>query len=211
MKPNFRLITVSVVGLLAVSCGSIPEVRYYMIEPPSQEKQSPADDVAAPVTVGIAAFDSSPIYEDDRIIYRDNPYEVKFYHYRRWVVAPAELVSEQIYEQFVASGAFSEVVRYGGGESADYVLNGDLLAFEEWDEKDTWYAQVGLRARLSQAGSGRVIWQDTLFKREPAAAKDPVHVVEAMSKALQGVVTEILAATRQAIEQTATADRSNPQ
>jgi ABC-type uncharacterized transport system auxiliary subunit len=206
MKLKFFSIAIAAVGLTALSCGSVPEVRYYMVNLPVMEQQSQGDHQGLPVSLGVSTLRASPVYEDDRIIYRQSPYEVNFYHYRRWVVAPSEMVSEKVYQRFAESGTFAEVVRYNGGRDVDYVLSGDLLAFEEWDENDAWYAQVGLRTRLTATGTGEVVWEETFFRRKRAEAKDPVRVVEAMSEALDEIVAEVFEQTQQVISQLTTAE-----
>lgn len=195
-------------ALLALSCGSIPEVQYYMVDLSSQAEEGGGNQKGLPVTLGISPLTAPPVYQDDRIIYRNNPYEVNFYHYRRWVASPPELVTEELYQHFVASGAFEEVVRYIGSGQVDYVLGGEVLAFEEWDENDTWYAQVGLRVRLTSTSTGDVIWQDTVFRRQAAKDREPVRVVEAMSQALEEVVAELLGKTQAVITRVASTETS---
>ena len=67
---------------LISSCGSIPEMHYYMID--YTLKPAKETDVKHPVIIGIDIITTEPTYDTDRIVYRDSPFEVKFYNYHRW-------------------------------------------------------------------------------------------------------------------------------
>ena len=167
------------------SCGGVPPTFYYRID-----YTLPATDDtghAIPVTLGIGRFDATSLYEGDRIVYRKSRYEVNYYNYRRWVAAPQKIVTEKIYSHIKKSGLFKDVVRLPSSMQPDYVLAGQLQAFEEWDEGESWFGLVTIEFTLKATASGIIIWDKTFSEKTKSLAKKPVDVVQAISHSLQVV------------------------
>lgn len=171
--------------LLLGACGSVPATYYYRVDYPAPPPGAPAEPL--PLTLAVGGFDSDVLYEGERIVYRSSPYEVQYYHYRRWVAPPRKLVADAVQQQFSASGAFRRVINSTAGERFDYLLRGKIEAFEEWDEKEAWFGSVAIAFVLYDAESGAVLWQNRYAEKTPAAQKDPLMVVEAISASLQRV------------------------
>lgn len=171
--------------VLLASCGSVPATYYYRVDYPAAP---PAPSEPLPLTLGVGGFDSDVLYEGERIVYRNSPYEVQYYHYRRWVAPPRKLVADAVQQQFGVSGAFRRVVSSTAGERFDYLLRGKIEAFEEWDEAEAWFGSVAIEFVLYDADNGAVVWQNRYAEKTPAARKDPLMVVEAISASLQRVV-----------------------
>ena len=84
MKRGFIFIAfIALFSSMIWGCGSVPETYYYL---PTYQIAPPANDhTPLDVVLGIEKFQAEIIYNDDRIIYRDSPFEVKYYNYRRWI------------------------------------------------------------------------------------------------------------------------------
>jgi len=176
------------VGLL-VGCGGVPPTYYYRID--YELSNSPTQNNGAiPITIGIAQFSTDLLYETDKIVYRNSPYEVQFYHYRRWVAPPKKIVTEKIYEQFRASGAFQRVVRIPSTFKMDYLLKGRILEFEELDEGVSWYGVVSLEFQLQDPETSEIVWERVISERTPALKKEPAEVVKAISESFYKVVSK---------------------
>ncbi len=169
---------------LLPSCGGVPETFYYT---PAFEPGEPLNDGHSrlPFALGVEKFESEMIYDDDRIIYRNSPFEIKYYHYRRWVGPPRHLVTEKVLSHLSESGLFERVTAYPAMVNVKYVLGGRLLAFEEWDEQDKWYGKVTFKASLYEPATQRVVWSGTFSHQQPVAKKIPAAVVEALSLSLK--------------------------
>lgn len=176
-------------------CGSVPPTYYYRID--YEIENSANQNHPVPASLGIVQFSADALYETDKIVYRHSPYEVQFYHYRRWVAPPKKIVTEHILEQFKSSGVFEAVVRIPSATQVDYILGGDIQAFEEWDEKEAWFGIVTIEFRLVDAQTQEVVWQQVLSGKTEAAEKEPVAVVEAISKSLKKVVQEAIPMIKQ--------------
>jgi ABC-type uncharacterized transport system auxiliary subunit len=189
-KTNYNLLT-RIFGLLLCalcpllsSCGGVPETFYYTL---AFDHSAPQDDGHAPLpfALGVEKFQSEVIYDDDRIIYRDSPYEVKYYFYRRWVAPPRHLITEKIVSYLSDRGLFEKVTTHPSMVNVKYVLNGRLLAFEEWDEQNNWFGKVAFKASLYEPATQRVVWSGKFEHIEPVAKKIPASVVEALSLSMK--------------------------
>ncbi len=167
------------------ACGSVPPTYYYKIDYEVAHAQNSA---VHPVTIGVSQFGADVLYESDKIVYRDSPYEVQFYHYRRWIAPPKQIVTEKTYQQFRASGMFQRVVRLPSTFQIDYVLKGRITAFEEWDEGQSWYGVVTIEFQLHSPNSNEVVWEDVISERTASGKKEPAEVVKAISESLNKVV-----------------------
>ena len=141
--------------------------------------------------LGVEKFTAEAIFEDDRILYRDSPFEVKYYHYRRWAAAPRELVTEEMLKQLRASACCREVIASPAISRVDYILAGRVLAFEEWDREEKWYGRVALLVQLLEPDSRRILWSEVFQAETPAAKKVPAAIVEAISASLQQCISEV--------------------
>ena len=128
MKRQSVFIIVRVLVLASLpGCGSVPETFYYV---PTYQLAAPANEHAPlNIVLGVEKFQSEVIYNDDRIIYRESPFEIKYYYYRRWIAEPRHLVTEKALAHLKHSGNFRDVVAYPSTVKLDYVLRGRVLAF----------------------------------------------------------------------------------
>jgi ABC-type uncharacterized transport system auxiliary subunit len=181
---RFECLLLFVISLLLSSCGGVPETYYYTLafDPAAQLNDG---HTPLPFALGVEKFQSEVIYDDDRLIYRDSPFEVKYYFYRRWVAPPRHLVTEKVLGYLSDSGLFERVTTYPSMVNVKYVLNGRLLAFEEWDEPDNWYGKVAFKASLHEPATQRVVWSETFEHKQPVTKKIPAAVVEALSLSMK--------------------------
>jgi len=186
-----------------LSCGRVPDTSYYTIAPHSSHsqvaKQSYSDHRRIDLILGVERFTAEAVLDDDRIIYRESPYEINYYNYRRWAAPPRMLVTDKIVGQLLANGAFRNVKAYPSAGRVDYVLGGRILAFEEWDRDDKWVGKVAFTAQLREVRSGRLVWTGEFEQETPARKKLPIAVVEAISTSLEKCVAELETAIAQAL------------
>lgn len=168
-------------------CGSVPPTYYYRIDYPFANSQNSS---ILPHTIGVAQFSADVLYDSDKIVYRNSPYEVQFYHYRRWVAPPKQIVTEKVYQQFRSSGLFQRVVRIPSTFNIDYILRGRITAFEEWDEPQAWFGVVTIEFQLYKTDSSEVVWEQVISEKTPASKQEPAEVVQAISESLNKVVAK---------------------
>ena len=185
-----KLLPFLLIIILISTCASIPDIHYYLVDY-SLEPVS-VQDAKYQIVLGIEKFKTAPQYTGDRIVYRDSPFEVKFYNYHRWITAPRELVTEKTIEQFASSNLFKQVAPFPQVSKVNYLLRGTIKAFEEWDEGDEWFAHVKLHFKLLKAEDNEIIWQGTVMKKTKVAQKKPVELVQSLGISLRACIGEAI-------------------
>ena len=171
----------------ATACGGgrAPDTHYYDLA--SNARRHAA---AGPV-LSIEPLSAEEPYDDERMVYRENPYRVDFYHYHRWSASPGAVVSRHLERALDASGRFSAVLGDDAKDAA-YVLGGRLLALEEVDvSKRRWLAHVALELHLRDAATGDIVWSKKLEETEPVARQSPEGVARALSRAMDRVARRL--------------------
>ena len=157
----------------------MPETRYYDLPSAARGRTG-----TGPV-LAVEPLEVDEPYDDDRMVYRENPYRVDYYHYHRWSASPGALVSRHLERALGASGRFAAVLRDEHARGVTFILGGRLLALEEVDlSKRRWVGRVALELALRDAASGDVVWTRRLELTEPVTRQSPEGVARAVSRAL---------------------------
>lgn len=180
--------------LLLLACGGVPQIYYYTLARPAAAAAQPAGNHngTLAVVLGVEKFEAEAVYEDDRLIYRESPVEVKYDHYRRWAARPAQLVTDEIIRQLDSKQLFENVISVPAAARVDYVLRGRILSFEEWDRGEQWFGKVAFKVELYESTSRRLVWSGVFDCETPAEKRLPVSVVQAISQSLQKCVDELV-------------------
>jgi ABC-type uncharacterized transport system auxiliary subunit len=195
-------------GGLVVACGGrAPTTHYYDLASaarrhagagPRTERSPRETDTGsyrmtpwAPV-LAVEPLEADEPYDDERIVYRENPYKVDYYHYHRWSAPPGAMVGRHLERALAASGRFAAVLREPPPGDAAYVLGGRVLALEEVDvSRRRWLARVALELHLRDARTGDVVWSRRLEETEPVGRQSPEGVARALSRALDRVARRL--------------------
>lgn len=113
----------------------------------------------------------------DKIVYRDNDWEVGFYEDRRWTEKPETYVRRELGRTLFEERGLERAV-----SGAAPTLDVELLSFEELRLARGRFARISLRAVLY--GDDRVLFEETFTVDRPVAARDPNAFVAAMAEAL---------------------------
>lgn len=170
--------------------GNIPEMHYYLIDYPvipAANKSAPV----YPITLGVERFQAMPLYEEERLVYRDSPYEGKYYHYHRWITSPEVMITDKVTEQLAASNLFQQVISFPKFSQVDYVLHGTIKALEEWDEGNQWYARVQIAFELVDQKTRQIIWQRTIEEKNLVTQKIPAEIVKGINLGVQQCIVEV--------------------
>lgn len=164
----------------------MPETRYYDL--PSAARGQ----VGRGPVLAVEPLEVDEPYDDDRIVYRENPYRVDYYHYHRWSASPGALVSRHLERALAASGRFAAVLRDDDARGVTFILGGRLLALEEVDvSRQRWLGRVALELALRDAATGAVVWTRRVEVSEPVDRRSPEGVARALSRALDRVARRL--------------------
>jgi ABC-type uncharacterized transport system auxiliary subunit len=175
--------TVVLAALVTAACGgSVPATRYYHLATPAPGKAS--GDVV--LVLDDLATDAG--YDDERMVYRVNPYRFDYYDYHRWSALPGILVGNYLERALERTGRFRAVVRERTPEAA-VVLTGRIAAIEEVDRsRAAWVGHLVVELRLADAATGEIVWTAQFDETEPMPVQSPEGLARAVSAALARVV-----------------------
>ena len=180
------LLVLLVLATLAVpGCGGkIPETRYYQLAVPTPAAAQDGDAVLV-----LETLQTDAAYDDERIVYRTNPYRLDYYNYHRWSSAPGTLIGNYLEAAFEHTGKFRAVVRELSPNAA-VILGGRVVAIEEVDgAKSKWTGRVVVELSLTDARSGETLWSEQIEETEPLATQTPEGLAKALSIAMGRVAT----------------------
>jgi ABC-type uncharacterized transport system auxiliary subunit len=165
--------------LLLVACANkVPETRYYQLATPSA-KSTPGSAV-----IVVEQLITETAYDDERIVYRTNPYRLDYYQYHRWSAAPGVLIGNYLEQAFEKSGKFRAVVREAT-DGAAVSLGGRVVAIEEVDQsKQRWVGRIVLELSLTDLRSGQVVWSEQFEETELMPTQHPEGLARALSTAM---------------------------
>jgi ABC-type uncharacterized transport system auxiliary subunit len=188
--PHARAL-MAMIGLVLVfglaGCGSTRPIKYYQVSYPSNSTVAPD---ALDVSIMVRTFESSHLYQDDKIVYGFESPEMGTYEYQRWSEPPIEILENALVRGLRASGRFRTVYTLRTDPYGRYILAGHLYDFKEVDGA-TMVARLAYEVRLRDRKSGVTVWEHTYSHDEPASAKTIDAFVEAMDKNLTRSVQEV--------------------
>jgi uncharacterized lipoprotein YmbA len=176
-----------IVFACAACGGKLPETRYYQLAAVAPAKT----DAGGQAVIAIEPLVTDTAYDDERIVYRQTPYRLDYYHYHRWTAQPGVMLAGYLEQALERSGKFRAVVRAPTTE-ATLVLGGRVVAIEEVDEAKTrWLGRIALELVLTDAKSGQAVWTKKIEETEPLRVQSPEGLAEALSAAMARVIARI--------------------
>ena len=168
-------------------------IDFYTLEyEPSQLNRSKS----LPIAIRVERFSVAPIYNTNRIIYRDRSFKRNAYVYYKWWANPGDLVTHFLSRDMKASGLFKAVLPRESRTTYSYRLEGKVNEFLEWDSEQYWEAVLAVSAALVAKNepdvNKRIIFQRTYRAKERCKEKNPSALAEAMSRGMEKVSGEII-------------------
>jgi ABC-type uncharacterized transport system auxiliary subunit len=167
-------------------------VQYYTLE---YEPTGETGERPVPETIRVERLQVSPLYDTDRLVFREKAFLRDQYQYHRWRSTPMDMATYFLTRDMAQSRLFKGVFSNDSLFPATYRLSGTVLDFCEADEND-WYALLSLDIILVKSTepdvNRRVVFQKVYKAKTRCKEKTPLALAEAMSKAMAMVSTEII-------------------
>lgn len=187
-----------ILALLCNACVSVgkpaPKIEYYTLEYTPSLMAGGHEQL--PLCVKIRRFQVSPLYNSDKIIYRDKAFARNEYHYRKWRANPGDTITYLLKRDLQQSALFKAVFSHEDRITCDYLLEGSVDEFYEKDNADSWEAVLAITIALIKENeteiSQRVVFQKSYNARSPCLQKNPQRLSEAMSRALAQVSEQVI-------------------
>jgi ABC-type uncharacterized transport system auxiliary subunit len=186
-------------ALAAVSC-SVPKTHYYVLEFPHTP---PTASARVPRQIAVQPFRSNRVFSEERIAYREGENQVNFYEYHRWANQPGEMVTNYFIHRLQDSGLYAGVSSSKQGPPPDFILQGQILHFEEIDRGKEVSASVALELELMNGKTRALAWRGEADCAKPLASRDMAGVTQGIHACLDETATKLLGALFTEIEQSA--------
>jgi len=168
-------------------------IEYYTLE---YDPPVTANRQALPVVIRVLQFSISPVYNSNRIIYRDKSYKRQAYSYHKWRANPAQLVTYFLSRDLKASGIFKAVLPADRSVAPAYRVEGSVDEFLEVAGSENRHAVLAVSIVLMDENqtdiSQKVLFQKTYRTRKPCDLKHPRGLAAAMSLAMSEVSLSII-------------------
>lgn len=192
--------------LVVAACGGkLPETRFYQLAAPAPTSTQKGDAVLV-----LETLQTDQAYDDERIVYRTNPYRLDYYNYHRWSAAPGTLIGNYLETAFERTGHFRSVVREVT-PNASVILGGRVIAIEEVDNsKANWTGRIVIELSLTDARTGESLWSEQIEETEPLATQTPEGLAKALSIAMNRIATRAAPVVAGIAEQQAALHANEP-
>jgi uncharacterized lipoprotein YmbA len=172
--------------LVGAICGKVPIKQYYVLNYVPAPQKTASTNVAFPVTLRLKDLDIEDAYSRPQIVYRQSPYELRYYNYKLWAIKPARMVTDLIQKHIASANLASRIMRrYDEGTLPNYELSGTVEALEEYDSDQLWFAHLAMRLILTRVSDGKVLYTQEFDNRKKVYQYSADAVVQELSTILE--------------------------
>jgi len=195
-RPGGRL-AAAVCGCLALAllagCGKPPTRQYYMLNyvPPDMERRTMQNPYAC--VIRLREFSIEEAYNRSNIVYRTNPYELRYYNYKSWAVKPTRMLTDLFFKHLSATQLVNGLVRrFDEGRKPDFELTGFIDALEEYDSENMLFAHVSIRITMTRISDGSMLYSRSFSRRKKVYTRETGLVIKEMSQIVEYIFTEAI-------------------
>jgi uncharacterized lipoprotein YmbA len=190
---NKRIIQIVLMALFIAGCAKVPVKQFYVlnylpINPAERLNQNPY-----PYTIRLKEFDIEEAYSRPQIVYRQSPFQLRYYVYRVWAVKPTKMITDLLYKHLTSIQLVSNVIRrFDDGPKPEYELSGMIEALEEYDSEELWFAHLALRIQLTRLSDGKMIYSKRFDHRKRVFQHEPEYVIREMSSLMEYTFSQVM-------------------
>jgi ABC-type uncharacterized transport system auxiliary subunit len=130
-------------------------------------------------------------YRDYRIVYRDSPFQVKYYNFVSWSKTPDELIEDAVIDFWKKRSVFKKVSTYGSADDSDWTMRIRINAIEKCYFQKNWYVRLALDAEIVDAKNNGIMLIHSFDRKMRLAGKKIRYVPEIVSKILHEELLKI--------------------
>ncbi len=187
--------TVSILSVcfLILFCAKVQVKQFYLLNYSPSVSRDRLNPSAYPCTIRLREFDIEEAYSRPQIVYRQSPFQLRYYVYRVWAVKPQRMVTDLLHKHLLVANLVSNIVRrFDEGNRPDYEISGIIEAIEEYDSEEFWFAHVALRINLTRVRDGRLMYTRRFDHRKRVFQQEPEYVVREMSALMEYIFTQAI-------------------
>ena len=180
--------------VLVTSCSILPKREPSTIYEPARSAPSAhADWPQATWSLLVAAPAAGQMLDSERITVRPTAGSVQVYKGANWSDSVPDLLQTALLRSFEDSQKILSVSRPGGGVRGEYQLLTELRAFESvYAQPGQAQAVIEVYAKLVHTADGQVVAARSFKDSEPSSSEEVGAVVDAFSRSLDRLSSQIV-------------------
>lgn len=179
--------------IIVSGCGKVPIKEYYILNYLPTADKNLKQRKPYQVTIRLREFNIEEAYNRPQIVYRQSPFQLRYYVYRVWAVKPTRMITDLVYKHLVSANLVSSVIRrFDEGPKPDYELSGMIEALEEYDSEELWFAHLAFRLKLVSLSDGKTVYTRRFDHRKRVFQHEPEYVIREMSSLMEYAMTQAI-------------------
>jgi len=195
MKTNLitRITVCVLLVLLIFGCARPLRKYFYVLNYVPDKLESRRSETPYPVSIRLRPLSIEKAYARANIVYRVNPFQLDYYSNHLWAVRPVDMITDLIFSHLESIRLVETLVRRLDEQGApDYELSGTILALEEYDSGDTWYAHLRISMVLTDFRTGRAVYSRIFDKTRIVEQQTQLAVVMALSQTMDFIASLLM-------------------
>jgi cholesterol transport system auxiliary component len=135
------------------------------------------------VTMMVALPEVTPVYSTSDMVYTSQPYQISYFAKSNWIETPAHMLQPLIVQTLQNTRAFHAVGSSAAMGHVNFIVNTQLLRFEQDFTKPQSVFRLALRVQLLDATQNQIIATRDIAVVEPAPQNTPYGGVVAANRA----------------------------
>ena len=186
--------------LIIAACTGVkhpsPKINYYTFE---YQLDVAAQPKLLDAVLKIDRFQTAPMYNSNRITFREKAFERGAYNYHKWRAYPGDLISYFLARDLNHSMLFKAVLTTDSRFTPTHIMEGSVDEFYEQSAEDKWQAVLSISVTLLAADqpdiTKRIVFNKSYSARKDCAINSPQALAEAMSQAMAVISQQVIADT----------------
>lgn len=187
------LVLIAISCAVLAGCGNVPVKQFYILNYLPSSVRDRLHPSPYPYTIRLRELDIEEAYNRPQIVYRQSPFQLRYYVYQVWAVKPTRMITDLLHKHLVTANLVSSIIRrFDEGPKPDYELNGTIESLEEYDSEELWFAHMCLRLNLVRIKDGKTIYTRRFDHRKKVFQHEPEFVIREMSALMEYIVTQAI-------------------
>jgi ABC-type uncharacterized transport system auxiliary subunit len=188
----FIILTFFLIFIAVLGCVKQLTKQFYMLNYTADRLSQRNSANPYPIIIRLRPFSIEKAYAKPNIVYRKSPYEFDYYPDHLWAVRPADMITDLIFSHLESIKLVETLVRRLDEKGTpDYELTGTILAIEEYNGPDMWYAHLRISFVLLDFKTGVAVYSRIFDQKRNVENKIPLEVVKVLSQ-LTDVIASLL-------------------
>lgn len=190
-----RIAAAAALALLAAGCGSVPEKRFYAM---ANDPGAAARAASPCARSAVAALPEIAVpYDNDRIVFRSDEYQVQYFNYDLWVSQPQEMLQQLVAARLERAHLFAAVDPQLTSARDHFAVRTTIEAIEVIARDHLVEARLALSFRLEDRAADQVVWRHGFDTTRRVESKGRNATVGEMVRTLNAIYNDEMTAAVQ--------------